>query len=149
MAATPRFTKNAKISAAIALSTATTKSDGSGTIATDMFLLYTGDATFGGYCDFVRFMPTSSVAATSTTTAATARVYLSSQTSGAVTAANTVLLGEVVLPVVTAAAAAAANNPIDLPINIPVPAGYTILASIHALPFANTAWRAAAICGDY
>ena len=81
--------------------------------------------------------------------ATTARVFASSATSGATTSANTHLLAEIALPACTGDQTTAANNPIDVPLNIRLPAGWTILVTNHIAPNANTAWKAIAVGGDY
>lgn len=144
---TPNFTKNGTVGFK-PITAANTKSDGAGTIATDIFLVFTADATNGSFVEYVRFMPTATAAGTATTVTV-GRVFLSTQASGATTSANTIMIAEVALPSVTADSTSAANNPIDVPINLRLPASMTILATNHAAPAANTAWTAAAFGGDY
>lgn len=143
----PQFTKNG-ILGAIAVTAANTSSQGGGTIATDIFLLLTADATNGTFVEFIRCMPTASTAATATT-ATVARFFISTQTSGATTSTNTHLIGEVTLGAQTADSSSAAVSPIDFPLNERIPAGYTILVTNHAAPAANTQWKFTAYGGDY
>jgi FlaG/FlaF family flagellin (archaellin) len=130
------------------ITAALTKSNGDGTIATDIFKAFTAGAD-GAYVSKVRFSPCATTAATATT-ATVGRAYLSSQTSGATTGGtNTWLLGEVALPAQTADHSTNPTSPIEIPIGFAIPAGYTILVSTHAAPAANTQIEALVIGGDY
>jgi len=146
--AVPAFCKNGNLGTPCVLTAANTKSDGAGTIGTDIFLAFTADSTNGSLVEYVRFVPTATVAATATTLT-TARIFVSSLASGATTAANTTLLKEVQLPVQTADHSTTPTNEIDVPLNIRLPASYTILVTTHVVPVANTGWKATAIGGDY
>lgn len=128
--------------------TANTKSDGTGTIGTDMVKCFTADSTYGAFVQKVRLHPQASVAATSTT-ATVARIFISSITSGATTNANTFLWAEVALAAQTAAQTTTAALPIEIPLGFALPAGYTILVSMHAAPATNTSWSIHVIGGDY
>lgn len=145
--ASPRFTKNGNVSW-VSPSAANTKSDGTGTIATDIFKAFTADATNGSFVERVRWSPTASVAAT-TTTATVARVFLSSIGSGATTTTTTVLIAEISLPATAADHSTNAVPFYDVLIGITIPPGYFLLVTNHAAPAANTAWRAVVIGGDY
>lgn len=127
---------------------ANTKSDGTGTIATDLFKAFTAGAN-GSFISKVRFCVTGTTAAT-TTTATVGRVYLSSKTSGATSpGVDTFLLGEVALPAQSADHSTNPSVPIDLLINQAIPAGWTILISTHAAPAAATSVQAVVYGGDY
>jgi hypothetical protein len=128
--------------------TANTKSDGTGTIGTDMLLLYTADSSYGGFVQKIRLNPQASTAATATT-ATVVRVYISSQASGATTNANTTLYAELACPAQTADQTATATNPIEIPIGIALKAGENILVSMHAAAAANTSWGFYCVAGDY
>ena len=54
--------------------TANTKSDGTGTIGTDMIKLFTADSTYGAFVQKVRLNPQAGTAATATT-ATVARIH--------------------------------------------------------------------------
>lgn len=142
----PRFTRNGQIGSVL-VTAANTSSQGGGTIGTDIFLAETADATNGNFVERVRWIPTATTP--TTTTATVARVFASSVTSGATTSSNTYLLAEVTLPAVSADNATTAVQPIDIPLGITLPAGWTILVTNHAAPAANTAWRATVIGGEY
>ena len=144
--ATPQFTKNGNVSG-IAVTAANTSSEGGGTIGTDIFLAFTADATNGSFVDTVRWIPTAT--ANTTTTATVGRVYVSSQASGATTNANTHLIAEVTLPSVSADHATIPVFSIDVPVNMRLPAGWTILVQCNAAPAANSQWKVVAVGGDY
>ena len=131
----------------VAVTAANTSSQGGGTIGTDIFLAYTAGAD-GGYVSKVRFMPTASVAATATT-ATVGRVFVSSVASGATTSTNTHLIAEIPLASQTAASTTTPVNPVDVPLNIAIPGGATILVTNHAAPAATTAWKATAFAGSF
>jgi len=128
--------------------TANTKSDGTGTIATDMLLLCTADATYGGYVSTVKIVPSGSVAGT-TTQATVARIYLSSQAAGATTNSNTWLLGEVNCAATVIANANRAVTPLSYTLNMSIPAGYSLLVSMHHAAATSTSWCFTALVGDY
>lgn len=144
--ATPQFTKNGAISSVL-VTAANTSSAGGGTIATDIFLAFTANATNGSWVETVRCIAVAT--APTTMTATVMRVFISSVSSGATTSANTFLLAEVTLPAIAADNAAAAVYPIDIPVGFRLPAGYAILVTNHAAPAANTNWRALVLGGDY
>lgn len=124
-----------------------TRSDGVGTIGTDIFLMFTADATDGSFVSKIRI---SAAATTSTSmTASVIRIYISSATSGAVTAATAVLYAEVAVAALAAAHTSNATNFYEVPLNITLPASYTILASIDDNLAANTRWQFLTFGGDY
>lgn len=141
----PVFTKNGQINSAL-VTAANTSSQGGGTVATDIFKVYTADATNGSYLQYLRWIPTGT--ATTTTTATTGRVFVSSITSGATTSANTFLIKETALTAISADNSTGAVNEFDIPLGFVLPAGWTILVTNHVAPAANTAWRATVIGGD-
>lgn len=142
----PRFTKIGDI-ASVLVTAANTSSQGGGTIGTDIFKAFTADNTNGSFVERVRWMPTATAA--TTTTATVGRVFLSSVSSGATTSANTYLIAEVTLPAIAADNASTAVQPLDVPLGLALPAGWTVLVTTHAAPAANTAWRAVVFGGDY
>lgn len=142
----PKFTKNGRVSSVL-VAAGNTSSQGGGTVATDIFLAFTADATNGSFVERVRLIPTATTPAS--TTATVARVFVSSIASGATTSANTYLVGEVTLPAIAADNASAAVIPFDVQLGFALPASGTILVTTHAAPAANTAWRAVVIGGDY
>ena len=139
---------NAGIKAWLSSTTANTKSDGTGTIGTDMLLCFTADSTYGAFVQKVRLMPQGSTAGTATT-ATVARVYRSTKTSGGTTNADTTLWAEQALPVVTADQTTIASIPIEIPLGFALAPGETILISMHHAAAANTSWGIHVIGGDY
>ena len=125
----------------VAITAANTKSDGSGTVATDIFLLATAGAN-GSFFEDVRFSFGASSAATATT-ATVGRVYIASTNTGALTAGtNSWLLGEVYMPSQTADSTNAATTAFSVPIYRKIPSGLYILVSTHHAPAANTSVHA-------
>ena len=144
--ATPIFTKNGRIESVL-VTAANTSSAGGGTVATNIFKAATADATNDSFVEYVRWIPGATAA--TTTTATVGRVFASSITSGSTTSADTILLAEVALPATAADNASTAVNTIDIALNIRLPAGWTILATNHAAPAANTNWRLVVPIADY
>jgi len=131
----------------VVVGTQNTKSDGTGTIATDLWLAFTAGA-FGSFLQKLILIPTSSVAATATA-ATVLRAFLSSVTSGATATTNTRLFKEVSAGVQTADHSLNAILEIDIPLGFAIPAGSTLLVSTHIANAANTAWVATVIGSDY
>jgi len=128
--------------------TANSKSDGTGTIGTDMLLAFTADATYGAQVDKIRIVPQGSVASTPTT-ASVARIYISSQTAGATTNSNTWLFKEVKLSGVITDQATQALNPTEIDLGFSLPPGYTILVSMPHAAATGTSWAFLVFGGDY
>lgn len=131
----------------VAVTAANTSSQGGGTVATDIFKALTAGAN-GTFVARVRWNPTASAAATSTT-ATIGRVFYSTVGSGSTTSANTFLIGEVTLPSVSADSSTAPTNPIEVMVNMAIPSGSFIHVTNHAAPAASTAWVAQVIAGDF
>lgn len=128
--------------------TANTKSDGTGTIGTDILKAFTADATNGSYVYSIRLCPTASSPATNTA-ATTLRIFWSSKTSGSTTNADTWLLAEVSAAAQVADHSTNATFFIEIPINKLLDPGFTILVSTHIAAAANTAWEAIVFAGDF
>lgn len=143
----PLFTKTTKFNGVL-INTGNASNQGGGTIGTDIFLLGTVDATNGGLIRRVRFFPTASVAGTATT-ATVGRVFISSVSGGATTSANTHCVDERVLPSVSASNATTASYFQEFWLPEGLSPGQSILATCHATPAANTAWRAMIWFGDF
>lgn len=127
--------------------TANTKSDGTGTVGTDILLIATA-GTNGSFLNKIILTPTASAAPTSTT-GTVGRVYVSTVTSGATTNANTHLVAEVAAPAQSADQTAAAISPIIIPLGFAIAASDTVLFSMHAAAAANTSWHITLFYGDY
>lgn len=144
----PIYSKIAVISGIEVGSAANTRSDGSGTINTDIFRVFMADSTNGSWVSRLRLQPTARVAATATA-ATVFRVYISSQQSGAVLPGNCWPFQEIAAPSVTADQTTTATNPIEVPLNFALPPSYTILVSSHVVNNANTSWTATVFGGNY
>ena len=131
----------------VGVTAANTKSDGTGTVATDIFKAFTAGAN-GSFVTRVRFNATASAAATSTT-ATIGRVFYSTVGSGATANTNTWLLGEITLPSVSADSSTVPSSPIELMLNIAIPTGSFIHVTNHAAPAASTLWQIEVFGGDY
>lgn len=131
------------------LTAANTNSKGTGTIGTDIFLLFTADVTNGSWGSHVRLIPTASVANT-TTTATTIRIFISTKTTGATTGGtDTFLYAEISAVAQAADNSTAGVSALEIPINEVIPPGYSILATTHVAPAANTNWQAEFWGGNY
>ena len=133
--------------AGVAPSAVNTRSDGVGTIATDIFRAFTA-GTSGAWISKIRFASTASVAATNTTNTSV-RVFISSQTTGATTAANTFQVAEANLPAVSAANTVNPTTGVEIPLNIAIPAGWAVLVTYHVATAANTGIQAIVFGTDY
>jgi len=127
-----------------------TKSDGSGTIGTDIFQAAQVDTNNGGFVQAVEFWPTATANATATT-ATVGRVFISSQANAntSTSAANTHPVGEVSLASQTADSSTNPVFPVVVPINRALPPGYTVLVTNHVIPATNTKWKAVVRMGKY
>ena len=146
--ATPIFSRQGSISGVAVGGTALTDSSGAGTIGTNIFKVFTADATNGSFVQRLVLSPVATVAATATTPT-TIRCYISSITSGTSTQANTWLFAEVSAPAQTADHSTTAIAPLVIPLGFILPASYTILVTNHVVNAANTSWTAFVIAGDY
>ena len=126
---------------------ANTKTDGAGTIGTDIFLLYTATSN-GDLLNKIIFTPFATTASTATT-ATCFRVYLSTQTSGSTTSSNTRLIGEIAAPAQTADAPTAGTTSLVFPLGFPIPSGQSVLVSMHHALAASTGWHVALLAGSY
>ena len=141
------LTPNVGLQVWLPATTANTKSDGAGTVGTDMLKLITAGAN-GSLINKIRFMPCASAAATATT-ATVARVYVSSVGSGSTTNADTKMIAEIALPAQTADQTTTATNQVDVPIGVPIKSGQYIHVSMHHAAAANTSWSIVGFGGDY
>lgn len=119
-------------------STRTSTYDGSN--ATTDKILWTASAQ-GGYVQRIRFKPVG------TNVISVARIWINNG-SAQTTATNNVFYGEVSLPATTASTNAALVD-IDYPLNVALPAGYTIIVGVSAAADLASGWSAAVIGGSY
>lgn len=144
----PIFTLTPNVGfARITTASANTKSDGAGTVGTDIFKAFTAGAN-GSFLDRVRFNVTASAAATNSV-ATTLRIFLSTVGSGNTTNADTWLLGEVSVPLIAADHSTQAVNFYEFPIGIAIPAGMFVHVSQHNAQTTNQSWIAIVTGGDY
>lgn len=144
---TPIFTLTPNVGAASVVA-ANTRSDGNGTIGTDIYKVFTAGSN-GAFFNTVRFALTASSAATAAA-ATTFRFYLSSIDSGATTPGTNVWqIGELPSAAQTADQTTSATYYLEFPINRAIPANYTILVSMHIVANANTFWHVTGWGGDY
>lgn len=131
----PVFTKAPEIQwATSALSAANTALDGTGTVATVF--------TAGADGAFVRELRLRSLG---TNIQSVCRVFINNGGANS-TAANNILFDEITLPA-TSAAANAAIAPYVLPLNVALPAGYTIMLTLGTAVAAG--YRASAVGGSF
>lgn len=134
---TPIFTRIADIQWAISANTANTTTDlTTGT----SYLVFTADATNGGYVQKIRFRSLGT-----TTNATVGRVWINNGSTIA-TQANNVLWDEITLPATTVSQVAALAN-YELPLNFALPPGYQIYITLGTGVTAG--WDAIVIGGKY
>ena len=131
----------------ITTASANTKSDGAGTVGTDIFKVFTAGAN-GSFVERVKFLSVASAAAT-TGVATTLRVFLSTVGTGTTTAADTFLIGEVSVAALNSDNSTNAVAPYELVLNIAIPSGLYIHVSQHVAQTTNQNWIALAFGGDY
>lgn len=117
----------------------TAAADYTGSTATNNKLVFTGDATNGGFLQRLRFK------AIGTNTASVARVFINNGSANT-TAANNTFYGEISLPATTAIATAATVE-IDYPMNFALKPGFTIYVGLGTTVAAG--WVCTAIGGQY
>lgn len=137
---------------------ANTRSDGAGTIGTDIFKAFTADATNGSYVSRIRLACVGIVAATATSSTVL-RVFISSVSSGTTNGAGTPapplaspncwLFTEIAQAAQTTDSSSAATYQVEIPLNFALPAGWTILVSTHVVAAANTHYQATVFGGNY
>lgn len=134
----PIFSRVGDIQGGGPLTTASNTYDGTAAANT---LVFTADATNGGYVQRLRFK------ATGTNTATVARVYINNGSTNG-TAANNRFYGEVSLPAITATSTSATVD-IDYPLNIALPPGYRIYVGLASNTATFTGWYVTVIAGAY
>ena len=145
----PIFTKTPNLDISIWTSSLTgnTKSDGTGTIGTDMVKAVTG-ATEGTYVEKLRFIPQGSVAGT-TLTASVIRIYVSTVGSGSTTRTDTTLLHEISVAANTIDNATSGVNYFEVLLGLRIKTGQFIHWSMHHAAASNTSWGCVPFAGDY
>jgi|ERR1044071_4123107 hypothetical protein len=126
-----------------------TGSIGNGVTGASLFLAFSADATNGSFVESVRFQPVATAAST-TTTATTCRLFVSTKSSGAtVGGSDTFLFQETAVPSVVADAPTAAIPFFEIPVNKILPAGYNLLVTSHQTLASNTAIHCTVWAGQY
>lgn len=117
----------------------TAAADYTGATATHNKLVFTADATNGGFIERLRFK------AIGTNTASVARIFINNGSANT-TASNNAFYGEVSLPATTAIATAATIE-IDYPMNFALKPGFRIYVGLGTTVAAG--WVCVAIGGQY
>ena len=141
----PIFTGTPRVSS-VRISAATTASDGTGTVGTNMYLAFTPGAN-GSYLQRVRFSLSESTMNTASA-AATLRVGIAATNTGTLTTADYFLYQEINAAAQTPTTTAS-SYPIDIPLNFAIPSNQYVMVSTSVAANANTAWVATVIGGDY
>jgi hypothetical protein len=144
----PIYSRKGNVNGVLFGNVANTKSNGSGTIGTDLNLAFTADGLNGSWVSRIRFSPVSNVAATALN-ATVLRVFVSNKTSGATTPSDTWLLQEVAAPAQTADQTTTATNFLEVPLNFALPPSGSILVSSHVANATHTSWIGTVFGGDY
>ena len=105
-------------------------------------VVFTADATNGGFIQRLRFKAKGANA-----TASVARVYVNNGSVNT-SAANNSFYGEVGLPIV-AASTTAATPDVDYPMGFAIPAGYRIVIGVSSSGALGTGWSVTTIAGAY
>ena len=135
----PIFTLTPRINFANLLAAnANTALDGTGTVST----VYTA----GSNGSFVINLIVKSSTTTTTSAAGTLRVWINNG-SATSSASNNTLIREYVLTAVTASATTSTLN-FEFPLNIQLPAGYTIICTVATMA-ASTGWQFTCTGADY
>lgn len=122
--------------------------DISGTIGTDIYKLFQADATNGGFLQKIRFKYAAN--GTTTSVAAVLKLWISSVSSGTPTIGTQAwFFDEIALPATGALSTTAPAQVYEIPFNLALPAGYTVLAKITVSQSANTGWLATCFAGKY
>lgn len=142
----PIFSEAGRIST-VAITAANIRSDGNGTVGTDIFLAFTPGAD-GSLISKVVWTPVNSTIGTATT-ATVGRLFVASTNTGALTPGTNVWsIGEWTLVAQTPTATAAVS-PMVAPLNLILPSGFYLLATTHHAPAANTSQHLTVYGGDY
>ena len=136
---TPIFSKAGAIGGIGSTTLATVPAADYTGVGAQNILVFTSDATNGGFVQRIRLK------AIGTNVAAVARIYINNGSTNG-TATNNVFYGEISLPATTAATTAATVD-VDYPLNIALPAGYRLYVGLGATVAAG--WVVSVIAGAY
>lgn len=135
----PIYSKSADVQWITGIVTANTTAD---LTAGTSYLAFTADATNGGFVQKLRFRATPG----NNTTATVARIWINNGSTVA-TAANNILYDEITLPATTVSSTLATAG-YEVPMNIPLPAGYKIYITT-ATGQGSASWQVTTIGGKY
>lgn len=119
----------------------------SGTIGTDVYKVWTADATNGGFLQRIRIKYVAN--ATTASNACVAKFFITAASSGAVTDANAFFYDELAIPTTATLTTTAANVSYDMPFNFAFPAGWSVLVKITVTQPASCGFIATGIGGKY
>lgn len=143
----PVFTAVPNVGAAEIGATGAFKSDGTGTIGTDMIKVYTAGNN-GDWINTIRFTPVASVSS-GVVLGTVLRTFLSTQGAGSTTNANTFLLFEQAVPTTTVANQLTGISYYETIVSRAIPSGYNILCSSAVSNASNTNWTVVVFGGSY
>ena len=145
----PIFTGTPRVSSVqIPQATATVNSQtGGGAIGTNTFIAFTSGAS-GSYLQKIRFQYTSTTNVINSVLTAF-KVYISTVNTGTPTTSQIALIADVQAPAQTIGAVSTSAYPIDVPLNVAIPANNYILVTQTVAQTANSAWVATVFGGDY
>lgn len=125
---------------------ATVVHDGSGTIGTDIYKVWTSDATNGGYCRsaIIKYVAN----AVTASTACVLHFYRSTQTSGATTDANTQMIRSIAIPALTPSTTAALPD-FEVFIGMGFSPGETLLVKVTITQPASCGFSVLGVGGKY
>lgn len=106
------------------------------------YLIFTSDATNGGYVQKLRLRAAPQV----TTTATVLRLWVNVGTGSTTNSSNSSIIDEISLPATTGTSNAATAN-YEIPLNFPLPAGYKLYATLGSCT--NNGWMATCFGGKY
>lgn len=141
----PIFTGTPRVSS-VRIGAATTASDGTGTIGTNMYVAFTPGVN-GSYVQRVRFALSESVMSTASS-GAVLRIGIATTNTGTLTTSNYFLYQEINAATQTPSTTIS-SYPVDIPLNFAIPSDRYLIVSTSVAPAANTAWVATVIGGDY
>ena len=121
--------------------------NGTGTIATDVYKVWSADVTNGGFLQRCRIKYVAN--ATTTSVACVMKFFLSTATSGAVTDATMFFYDEVALPTTGTLTTTAGNVSYDMPFGFAIPAGMSVYVKITVAQPASCGFVVTGIGGKY
>ncbi len=143
----PIFTKTPNVGGKKIVTAPTTVYDTSGTIATDIYLLFQAGAN-GSFVDRIRFKYTGN--GTTASNLACVRIWLSSVNTGTpVAGTSSFYIDEIALPVTPTINTTTVNEIFEIPLGFAIPANWTVLGIITVSQPANFGWLATCFGADY